>query len=92
MLKKILSLLPKVEATKQQLNQNNFQNYIENWNKKACEIKSKFHFSIPNYIIDEIIENEKNKNYFNLHCLVNCAVLNGKLSEKNGKIIKEKYS
>ena len=65
---------------------------ILEWNKKARKIQSKFNFVLPDYIIDEIIESETKKDYSNLHSLINCAVLNGKLSENNGNIIKQIYS
>lgn len=61
------------------------------WNQKANEIQSKFDFILPNYIIDEIIENEENKAYFNLYCLINCAVINGTISKDNEKILKQVY-
>ncbi|MCI8345193.1 MAG: hypothetical protein HFJ42_04410 [Clostridia bacterium] len=61
------------------------------WNQKAKEIQSKFDFILPNYIIDEIIENEEKKTYFNLYCLINCAVINGMISKKNEKMLKQVY-
>lgn len=61
------------------------------WNQKAKEIQSKFDFILPNYIIDEIIENEEKKTYFNLYCLINCAVINGTISQNNEKRLKEVY-
>ena len=64
---------------------------IEIWNKKAAIIQSQFNFSIPNYIIDEIISNEYSKNYSNLHFLINAAVINHKLTKNNGNILKEFY-
>lgn len=67
------------------------QNKISKWNQNFTKIQSKFDFILPNYIIDEIIENEEQKNYLNLHYLVNCAVVNGRISENNGRRIKEIY-
>ena len=64
---------------------------IEIWNKKATFIQSQFDFIIPNYIIDEIISNEYSKNYSNLHYLINAAVVNKKLTKKNGNILKKLY-
>lgn len=66
------------------------EDFLE-WNQKAKEIQSKFDFILPNYIIDEIIENEQKKTYFNLYCLINCAVINGTISESNKKILKQIY-
>ena len=64
---------------------------IIDWKKKASIIQSNFDFILPNYIIDEIIENERNKDYLNLYYLINCAIINGRLSEENGKVLKQAY-
>lgn len=64
---------------------------IIDWKKKASIIQSNFDFILPNYIIDEIIENEGNKNYLNLYYLINCAIINGRLSEENGKELRKEY-
>lgn len=64
---------------------------IEIWNKKANTIQSQFDFIIPNYIIDEIINNEYSKNYSNLHFLINAAVINNKLTKSDGNILKKFY-
>ncbi len=69
------------------------QNQIENWNKKAKQIQLQFDFTIPNYILDEIIEQEDNKcnGKDNLYYLINCAVLNNSLSKENAKKLREIY-
>lgn len=69
------------------------QNKSEEWNKKAAEIQLQFDFTIPNYILDEIIEQENNKykNKDNLYYLINCAVLNNSLTEENAKKLREIY-
>ena len=67
------------------------QKKVLEWNQKAKIIQAKFNFVLPNYIIDEIIEKESHKNYSNLHCLINCAVVSGRLSKDNGLIIKQVY-
>ena len=71
---------------------NELQNKISEWNEKANFIKNKFNFDIPNYIIDEIIENEDSKNYSNLHYLINCAVVNRKITKDNGIMLKKEYN
>ena len=67
------------------------QNKLGDWNQKAKQIQSKLNFTLPNYLIDEIIDNEFTKNYFNLHTLVNCAVINGRITKEDAKVIKEMY-
>lgn len=67
------------------------QDKISDWNQKATKIQSNFDFILPNYLIDEIVENEEKKDYLNLHYLINCAVVNGRISKNNGKIIKQIY-
>lgn len=64
---------------------------IMEWTDKASIIQSKFNFTLPDYILNEIIENDKSKNYINLHYLINCAVVNQRLSKDNGNIIKQMY-
>ena len=70
---------------------NTLQHKISEWNEKSLKIQSQFDFVLPNYIIDEIIENEVKKDYLNLHYLINCAVINGRITEKNGKLLKKIY-
>lgn len=67
------------------------QNEIKNWNLKASEIQSNFDFIIPNYILDEIIEQQYCHNKDNLYALINCAVINGNITLENAKKIKEIY-
>ena len=67
------------------------QNKLSDWNQKAKKIQSKLNFTLPNYLIDEIIDNENTKNYLNLHSLINCAVINGRITKENAKLIKELY-
>ena len=64
---------------------------IKLWQEKANLIQSQFNFNLPNYIIDEIINNESSKNYRNLHILINVAILNNKLSKKDGNILRSIY-
>lgn len=74
--------------------------YIQNELKKqlsvraerASEIQTKFDFVLPDYIIDEIIENENSKSFLNLHYLINCAVVNNRITENNAKLLKQIYS
>ena len=70
---------------------NILKNEILEWNKKSWQIQSNFDFPLPQYLINEIIETEKSKDYFNLYYLINCAVINGRISEGNGKKIKQLY-
>lgn len=62
------------------------------WNAKADKIREQFDFFIPNYLIDEIIEKEIEKNYNNLHCLCNMAYICGRISNEESQIIKKIYS
>lgn len=69
------------------------QNKITKWKEKAKKVQASFDFVIPNYIIDEIISNGIfiYKNHENLYSLINCAVVNGRLTKENANILKEKY-
>ena len=68
------------------------QQKLSMWNEKAKKIQSNFDFCIPDYIIDEIIENEDSKNFVNLHYLINCALVNERISESNANLLKRAYS
>ena len=83
------SVSKELKTSQQELN--NLQNRIFDWKIKADVIKEKFNFYLPDYIIDEIIENEKTKNFVNLHYLINCAVVNNRLSESNAKLLRQVY-
>ncbi len=65
------------------------QNEIEIWNLKANEIQANLGFTVPNYIIDEIIEQQSSSDKNNLYALINCAVINGSISMENAKKIKD---
>ena len=67
------------------------QNKINEWEQKSNELQEKFNFPLPDYIVDEILESEKNKNFVNLHYLINCAVINNRMTEKNAIILKQTY-
>lgn len=91
MVKKILKgfLITKEQKKFTQIN---FHGQNLEWNKKAKIIQSKFNFILPDYIIDEIIKNEEKKDYLNLNYLINLAVINGRISKDNGKLIKKTYN
>lgn len=66
-------------------------NEVKIWNEKASNIQSRFDFAIPNYILDEIIEQENNICKDNLYFLINCAVMNNRITLENAKKIREVY-
>lgn len=68
------------------------QQELYSWNEKKEKIQNNFNFLIPDYIIDEIIQNEISKSFVNLHYLVNCALVNERLSEKNANLLKQIYN
>ncbi len=67
------------------------QNKLNIFNQEKKNIQSKFDFNIPDYLIDEIIESHSNKIYNNLQYLINCAIINGKISKENGYMLKKVY-
>lgn len=64
---------------------------VKSWNKKASEIQARFDFAIPNYILDEIIEQGDSTYKDNLYYLINCAVMNNRITIENAKKIREVY-
>lgn len=65
------------------------QSEIKSWDLKSNEIQANFDFTIPNYIIDEIIDQQSSSNKDNLFALINCAVINGSISMENAQKIKD---
>ena len=61
-------------------------NEIHRFYRLKEKIEIEYGFPIPDYIIDEIINN---KDYDNLVSLLNLAVINKRLSKQQAKIIKE---
>ncbi len=61
---------------------------IQRFKNLKEKIECQYGFNIPNYIIDEIINNN---NYDNLCSLVNLAVIQNRLTKEQGTIIKHKY-
>ena len=60
---------------------------IERRNILKNKVQSYFEFEVPDYVIDDIISEE----YYEHICLIiNVAVLNKKITEKNAQILKEK--
>jgi len=51
------------------------------------EIQRNFNFKIPDYILDEMIKEKRDKE--NIIVLINLAVLNGTITTENGKKIKK---
>ncbi len=66
---------------------NRTQNEIDNFNEDKKTIQSKFNFEIPDYLIDDIID----ENFDSLYALINCAVVNGHLSKENAENLKSVY-
>lgn len=64
---------------------------VKIWNQKASKIQSYFDFAIPNYILDEIIEHENSAYKDNLYYLINCAVINNRITLENAKRLREIY-
>lgn len=60
---------------------------VQRFNRLKHKLQIEYGFTIPDYIIDEIINNN---NYDNLCALLNLAVLNKRISKKNARIIKER--
>lgn len=67
------------------------QKEINLFKEKKSILQKKFNFIIPDYIVDEIIESDKNNLYINLNLLINCAIMNGQISNENGDLLKKAY-
>lgn len=97
MLKNILKKKPSIFTSYSNQNNYELENFanlqatLELWKQKQKIIQSQFEFNIPNYIIDEIIELEKTKNYSNLHALLLLAVDNNRISVEEANLIEQFY-
>ena len=65
------------------------QNIIDERQRKSEKLQSKFNFKIPNYVIEELIKD--NKNYDILNSMIGIAVVNGRLSREQAKILRKLY-
>ena len=63
------------------------ENEIHRFRRLKEKIEFEYGFHIPDYVIDEIINNN---DYENLCLLINMAVISKRLSVKQGNIIKKK--
>lgn len=64
-------------------------NEIHRFYRLKEKLEFEYKFEIPNYIVDEIINNN---NYENLYALINLAVMNNHLTKNNAKTLKNKYN
>lgn len=65
------------------------QNIIDERQRKSEKLQSKFNFKIPNYVIEELIKD--NKNYDILNSMIGIAVVNGRLSREQAQILRKLY-
>lgn len=79
---KYLKNITNIDIENQLLN-NNLQRFI----RLKKKIEFEYNFNIPDYIIDELINNN---DYNNLCCLINMAVVQKRITKQQGKFIKEK--
>lgn len=75
------------EMTETEIKEKLLWGEIHRFRRLKEKLEFEYKFSIPDYIVDEIINNN---NYENLCALLNLAVLNKRISKKNAQIIKEK--
>lgn len=61
-------------------------NEIHRFYRLKEKLEFEYKFEIPNYIVDEIINGNS---YDNLCSLINLAIINKKISKKNGKMLKK---
>lgn len=63
------------------------KNEIHRFYRLKEKLEYEYKFEIPNYIVNEIINNN---DYNNLCSLINLAIVNKNLSHKNGEILKSR--
>lgn len=64
-----------------------YKEELEMYNREAPKIQAKFDFEVPAYILHEMITNSFNKE--NIICLVNLAMMNGRILETNANVLKK---
>ncbi len=55
------------------------------------EIQKKFEFTIPNYVLEEIVFTKNKMEKCNLHLMINIAFLNNKLTKRQAQKLKKYY-
>lgn len=58
---------------------------------QGSEIQKKYEFTIPDYILEEIVLTRIKLNRLNLQLMINMAVLNNKLTKEQARILKNEY-
>lgn len=59
--------------------------------KKCKDIQKKFDFTIPDYVLEEIVLTRNKKEKVNLCLMINIAVLNNKLTKGQARKLKKSY-
>lgn len=59
--------------------------------KKCKDIQKKFEFTIPDYVLEEIVLTRNKEEKVNLCLMINIAVLNNKLTKGQARKIKNIY-
>lgn len=60
--------------------------------KQQCLlIQNEFDFTIPDYLLEEILKYKTSKDYYKLCLFINIAVINNRLTNENANILKENY-
>jgi len=65
--------------------------YIEYLAKERKKIQDRYKFTIPIYILDEIIESYNKHREDNINALINLAKMNGKLTAEQARVLKEEF-
>lgn len=65
------------------------QNIIIENQRKSERLQRKFNFKIPDYVIEELIKD--NKDYDVLNSMICVAIANNRLSKENAQILKRLY-
>lgn len=58
---------------------------------QGSEIQKKYEFTIPDYILEEIVLTRNKLNRLNLQLMINMAVINNRLTKGQATMLKKEY-
>lgn len=58
---------------------------------QGSEIQKKYNFTIPDYILEEIVTTRNKLDRLNIQLMINMAVINNRLTKGQARMLKKEY-
>ena len=70
---------------------NYLQERLDYITTQGKEIQKNFEFAIPNYVLEEIVDNQNKQQKLNLIAIINLATINNRLTREQANRLKDTY-